>query len=168
MTNIDPGANAAGPEFLKGVQHDVNTLSDGAIEGDANNNMGEPESGRKVLHNTQQEDLGDWHLLDVSDGRDQTERSGSDSTDNSHTSMSSKVIITGDNQYIEVDQVNTRLGRHSEALIYICTAIYSLLPLASLVTFLVFISLLFTRFYIITVIYYTYLILDRKTCNKGG
>uniref|UniRef100_A0A6G1S6R5 Acyltransferase n=1 Tax=Aceria tosichella TaxID=561515 RepID=A0A6G1S6R5_9ACAR len=56
----------------------------------------------------------------------------------------------------------------SPALIYTCTVLYSLLPLASLVAFLTLVCLLFTKYWFITITYYSFLIFDAKTCNRGG
>jgi hypothetical protein len=59
-------------------------------------------------------------------------------------------------------------GNLSPTLIYISTIAYSLLPMASLLAFFTFVCLLFTKFWYITIIYYSYLIFDAKTCNRGG
>lgn len=58
-------------------------------------------------------------------------------------------------------------GELSRALVVACTALYALLPLASLIAFTTFIILLFTRYWPLTVLYYAYVIYDSKTCNRG-
>lgn len=55
----------------------------------------------------------------------------------------------------------------SPALVLVCTTLYALMPLASFLAFLALTWFLFTRYWPITVIYFAYLVLDAKTCNRG-
>lgn len=72
-------------------------------------------------------------------------------------------------EYIEINPLSPNIQRYSKRLIYLCTAIYSLMPLASITaTLTLTYILIFTRYYYITLLYLSYLILDRKTCNRGG
>lgn len=67
-------------------------------------------------------------------------------------------------RYLDVDPVEPR---KSPALVYLCTAIYAILPAASILALCTLIGLLFTRFYFITIIYFAYILWDRNTCNRG-
>lgn len=69
-------------------------------------------------------------------------------------------------KYIEVEPADR--DHLSPRLIYVCAALYSLLPLASLLTFVTLFILIFTKYWLVTIVYYSYLVFDAKTCNRGG
>lgn len=136
----------------------------------------------------------DWHLLDVDEQSELSKSSSSipssqidkssantaselSNSNNHNRSSNERTIMTSNGtSKLKVERINEHylevepLDRHtlSPALVYFCTVLYSFLPLASLLTFFTLIYLLFTKFWLITVVYYSYLIFDAKTCNRGG
>lgn len=70
--------------------------------------------------------------------------------------------------YIDINPLGPEIGRYSPSLVHLCVSIYSLLTLASAISTLAFLALLFTKYFYITLLYLTYIIWDRKTCNQGG
>lgn len=95
--------------------------------------------------------LNDWHLLDVNTAKEESKPRGD--KDNSTQS------------YVETDPLEGE--QFSPALVYLCTAIYSLVPLAAAVCGLLLIFLLFTRFYFVTLAYWLFVLLDKKSYNTG-
>lgn len=73
-------------------------------------------------------------------------------------------------QYVELDptlQLRNNPSLVTRSLIFTCTAIYSLMPLASVLASLFLFGLLFTKYYLLTIVYFTYVYFDRKTWNSG-
>lgn len=67
--------------------------------------------------------------------------------------------------YTEIDPLD---GEHlSPSMVYLCTAIYSIVPLTAALSALLLIWLLFTRFYFVTLAYWLLLFLDKSTYNTG-
>lgn len=90
-------------------------------------------------------------------------------TDSDNIIKEKENFNVGKNKYIEINPLGPNIHRYSKRLIYLCTAIYSLMPLSSIIaTFTLLYILFFTRYYFITILYLCYLFFDRNTCNKGG
>lgn len=121
----------------------------------------------------------EWQLLEVEEqlpgeeGNPTDSISGSGSITNTrnmshkklHHSARETATKTG-RKYIDIDSTSQK--DYSPWLVYICTSIYSLLPLASVLTALALICLLFTKYYFVTLIYIPYVFWTRKTFNRGG
>lgn len=73
--------------------------------------------------------------------------------------------LKSSSKYIEVDPLESQ--DLSPASVYLCTAVYSLVPAAAALTSLFLIALLFTRYYYVPLVYFAYMFLDRKTYNRG-
>lgn len=133
---------------------------------DSNNNAGESfltsRGDRKQQHHQEDSSSGgeEWHILDVDDEHQKLRRG-----DDEFLAPSRNADAT---RYIELDPLGPSSRQSSAALVFLCTAIYSLLPLASLLAALSLMSLLFTRFYYVTLAYMLYVLLDKNTCNRGG
>lgn len=57
---------------------------------------------------------------------------------------------------------------NNKYLVHLCTAIYSLVPIASMFACLaLFYILVFTRYFYITILYATWIIYNKQQCNKG-
>lgn len=69
-------------------------------------------------------------------------------------------------KYVDIDSLGPR-HQYSPTLTHLYTAIYSLLPIVSCLALLTLSVLIFTRFYFISLIYFSYIIYDRNTCNRG-
>lgn len=70
-------------------------------------------------------------------------------------------------QYIEINPLASH-HKLSPTLIYLCTFLYSLIPLGALLVLISIIALLFTRFYIISILYVVHVLYTRNRCNTGG
>lgn len=149
---------------------------------DTNNNSGNKEKiKRAVVDSKPNDSYGDeWHLLEVDDDNTITVYNNNNSN---HSNLNTNQRRNGTTitntetiseikkkkkKYIEINTLSSQEDKAlSPTLIYICTAIYSLLPVASTLATFTLIGLIFTRFYLLTVIYFAYVILDRNTCNTG-
>lgn len=69
-------------------------------------------------------------------------------------------------KYVDIDPLGPQ-QQYSPFLIHLYTAVYSLLPIVSCITLVTLTALLFTRFYFISLIYFSYIVYDRNTCNRG-
>lgn len=127
---------------------------------DSNNNAGRQTSELLQSH---QEDTEDWHILDADEHHHQGFAQNLTKTNADDIKANSSKTV---DHYIELDPLAPDQG-HSPALVHLCTAIYSLLPLASVVSALSLIALLFTRYYFVSLAYLMYVFLDKNTCNNG-
>lgn len=127
---------------------------------DSNNNADGCEAERSSLGGQAQAcDSEDWYILDAEDQNHQVGRKAASKSFHVETKPSPA-------KYIELDPLGPS-HNHSPALVYLCAAIYSLVPLASLISALSLIALLFSRFYFVSLAYLLYVILDKNTCNRG-
>lgn len=125
--------------------------------------------------NSNSSEIEDWQILEVDEQQVLVESMNSkhkiNNNNNDYTSSQQKQLhrqeIKNSRKYIEIDP-SLRQKNYSPFLIYICTAIYSLLPLASVLTTFILIALIFTRYFPITLLYFTYTFLKRNTFNQGG
>lgn len=132
---------------------------------DANNNCSSNERAEKA-----QLELDGWKILDPENddyqSSDDIQVNRCESEDLQVSQADSRGLTKGDTKYVELDHLS-EYSNTSPNLVYICTAIYSLLPLASLIAFITFMVLLFTRYYYVTLLYAGYVFWYRKACNTG-
>lgn len=170
--NNNPGAQANTIEQIKLGNNNVSTS--------APNKVSRLESKPSEWRRSESDgsEIDDWHLLKVDDQYSGDETcsiiSNSDtvgeqigSTKMSANKYCDTTTTTNEKRYIDIDPLLSSRQAYSSTLIHICTVLYSLIPLASLLAFITLIILAFTRFWPITLIYYSCLILDRNTCNTG-
>lgn len=175
-TSKDGGEN-------KGASNNSNLMKqrDSSIETsksfDANNNNGQSiklvkrgqmsESRRTVESNSSGE-IEDWQLLEVDEQQNMSNNSNNnhESVENNNITSLEQQEVKTSKKYIDVDPL--RQKNFSPFLVYTCTAIYSLLPLASILATCTLLTLVFTRYYPITLIYLTYTFWNREKFNRGG
>lgn len=92
-----------------------------------------------------QDECEDWQLID-----------GAEVADSSKT------------KFVEIEPPLDTSDSHTASMIYVCTLIYSLMPLASMLTTLALLCLLASQYYYITLAYYGYVFMFRNICNRGG
>lgn len=115
-----------------------------------------------------------WQILEADDPQLQCAEENDDSslntnyTNNSHTMGHSRELgATKSEKYIEIGPPSASQNGYDPLLIYLCTAVYSLVPLASVFTTFTLVGLLFTKLYYVTLLYFAYVLWDRNTCNEG-
>lgn len=144
------------------------------------NNSDEPAGGGECRRLSGSE-TDDWHLLEVDDQYSSDEsiiagrivKKSKMSAPNG--SDSRKLLVSNNNnddivikkKYVDIDPLLKANEVHSRFLIYLCTVLYALIPLASTLALIGLIVLAFTSYWPITVAYLSYLIYDRNTCNRG-
>lgn len=112
------------------------------------------------------QELEEWQILDAED----QQVSGEMELKGKSLESGSKIATKSDTKtkkYVDIDPLALQQRHYSPKLVFLCTAIYSLLPVASTAAFITLVTLLFTRFYYISLLYFAYVFYDRKTCNKG-
>ena len=133
------------------------------------------------------EDDDDWQLLEPDEEEEEEEEAGVSDQNlqfNKRESSSDKFneIMSQENNSNEdgpelangnkgshIGVVRAAAGRPLEPkLIRLCTTLYALIPLASLIAFNALLFLIVTRYWLIPLAYFTYLLLDRQSCNRGG
>lgn len=133
---------------------------------DSNNNkyIKDLETKQKPTENDIINDLSKVNLMGIKVGSHKYKNDSNSVNDENNDKVKDNYV-----KYIEINPLGNVSHRSSlqRAIVFACTAIYSLLPLASLISLLILVVLLFTRFYYITLIYFAYVLWDRKTCNKG-
>lgn len=85
------------------------------------------------------------------------------------TSAEEKQFQSGELLYSESEKFRPKSPlKENKLLDFICTSIYSYMLLATIAICVTLITLLFTKYYYVTIIYLVWLYLDRNTCNRGG
>lgn len=99
-----------------------------------------------------------WHILDAEE-----EPVGNN---NNGEPMESRAK-TQSRDFIEVcpDSISTQ--QSTPSLVKLCATLYALVPIAGFITTHLLLVLVFTRYWYVTAIYVTYLLLDKQSCNQG-
>lgn len=146
---------------------------------DANNNgqceklamRGQTSQLRSTVEGSSLGESEDWQLLEADE-----QQIVSENSNNNHESVQNHNLLNQKEyseqktkthkKFIEVDPPGQK--NLSPLLVYTCTAIYSLLPLASILATFTLLALVLTRYYPITLIYLAHTLWKRKTFNRGG
>lgn len=151
--------------------HKFNDINSNCVPKEATGEIGNVASDEKSNQEGENskanlaQEIEDWHLLEM---EDQAPEPGSPANGNlSLTRTVESKSKTGiRRKYVEINPLHLD-GPYKSVLIYLCTAVYSLLPIASVLATFTLIALLFTRFFYVPLLYFAYIFCDRNTCNRG-
>lgn len=174
--------------------HDSNNnQSNSSSSGNGDRKLGSDNSGNLLKTSSSEHQISettssvgsteDWQILDVEDQELPLLKMTSSTSNNPASNNNNELDYNDDKincdskkreravKYVEARLAGSETNNKSNEqafMIYLCTAIYSMMPLAAMFTSLSLVLLLFTRFYFVSLLFGAYIVLDRQTCNRGG